>query len=86
MTQQLVGLYNYRSSTGSDSVMTAAKDVRMGIEGYGSLELEQRLGKIIVVIELKDFAYMQSIRKLFWLYRRHRKRRSLCNTHPIQPK
>lgn len=62
MTHQRELLYDYSESTSGASVMTAAKDVDMGVEGRGSLRLEQSVDGKINTIELRNVAYMPSIR------------------------
>jgi len=62
MTHQRDLLYNYSSVNDGNSIATAAKDVRMRIEGFGALRLEQSIQGKMSTIEVNNVAYMPSTR------------------------
>ena len=62
MTNERDVLFNFRDTNTEDSVSTAAEDVGMSIEGYGTIRLKQDVGGCVNVIELQDVAYIPSIR------------------------
>lgn len=62
MTNDRDALFNFRDANSMDSVSTAAENVGMNIEGYGTVRLEQDVGGRVNIIELRDVAYMPSIR------------------------
>jgi len=62
MNHQRKILYDYRNATDGGCVMTAAKDVRILVEGFGTVRLERSIAGRRIIIELRKVAYKPLIR------------------------
>jgi len=62
ITNQKHLMYEYHPVETGRSIMTAEKKVQMKIEGYRKVRLQQEIEGDVKTIELKNFAYMPSIR------------------------
>lgn len=63
MTSRKDVLHGFRATDGKQSISTAAQNVSMTFEGYGSIRLQQNITGRWSAVELQNIAYMSDIRR-----------------------